>query len=174
MSDKQNEKVSAIRAQELYTSMIGKLNQAGLKSEWKINPSLRFSNSFTFAGQCRYQRETHTCLISLSKNFMENEQAVKDTLAHELVHTMHNCRNHGRNFHVYARKIEKILGDVEIQVRASQEDMDMEALKRRAKYLVRCQSCGHEWYRQRRSKLILHPERYHCGCGGRLDVFLLR
>lgn len=43
-------------------------------------------------------------------------------------------------------------------------------MKRLKAHLVVCDKCGAEYYRSRNSNLTLHPERYHCHCGGSLKL----
>lgn len=38
-----------------------------------------------------------------------------------------------------------------------------------ARYLVVCTRCGAQFRRSRKSRLVEHPERYRCRCGGRLE-----
>ena len=88
-----------------------------------------------------------------------------DTIRHELIH-VHQVQNygkggHGGRFRLFAEKL-----DTHRHCQNFAED--------EAKFKIRCDGCGKEDYRYRRSKVVKHPHRYSCNCGGDLEVTDLR
>lgn len=76
---------------------------------------------------------------------------------------------HTGRWKAYADRVNAACGR-NIRRAAAIEDREIpEELLPKANYLVRCESCGNEYGRQKLSPLISHPERYRCGkCKGKL------
>lgn len=94
-------------------------------------------------------------------------QALRETLAHELLHTCHGCRNHGPRWKGYAGRMNQAYG-YGIRRTGTWEEMGLPDQKP-VKHLLVCRICGQEFPRARASRLIQHPERYRCKCGGPLE-----
>lgn len=105
--------------------------------------------------------------------YVKDSIELKKVLAHELINTFHGCMNHGNKFKLYADLTKKKLG-IDVEVRASKETMEcsgmLDAKKKKAKYTIECQKCGETFYGQRKSNLVLYPEKYLCKCGGNLKI----
>lgn len=111
---------------------------------------------------------------------LEEERILRDTFAHELIHTIDGCMNHSKLFKYYASFVNDELGcrvtstfSVDLYPALSAADkkiLDVRAQRQtKYQYQVQCIDCKMTINRQRKSKLIEHPERYRCGrCGGRL------
>jgi len=91
-------------------------------------------------------------------------------ILHELIHTFPDCWNHGCIFKFYRDAIEYNFG-VKIPY------IDEETLKQfdermsRAKYIIRCTTCGVQSPRFRRCKVVKKPWNYRCPhCGGWLNA----
>ena len=98
-------------------------------------------------GCCKYRDGQYT--IEVARRVAQGpEQSLRETLAHELLHTCYGCRNHGKRWKLYAQRA----GEA-----------------RACRYLLRCTVCGAQFKRFRTSPLVEHPERYRCRCGGRLE-----
>ena len=117
-------------------------------------------------GCCRYQAGRYTIEVAL-RVAQGSERTCRETLAHELLHTCYGCRNHGKRWQSYAQKMNTAYG-YHIRRASTNGQMGLEEGER--PYLVRCDSCGAEYGRFRRSALICHPELYICRCGGRLSL----
>ena len=146
----------------------------------EICPEIRFSKATSWYGQCRQNQVYHGMRykfqISISEYHLQSsERAIRNTLVHELLHTCPGCLNHGPKWKAYAAQIQHQLG-YNIMRTGGDKDKDsaMEAARRekregyQTKYLLVCTQCGQEFARFRKSKLVLHPEKYRCKCGGKI------
>lgn len=113
--------------------------------------------------------------IEISKWVMElNEDIIKNTIIHELIHCMPYCNNHGKVFKQYSKLInEKLgynisrLGNKEADYKKS--NLLYEEKKVNYKYKIVCINCGQIYYRQRYRKNMM--KLYRCGvCRGRLSL----
>lgn len=116
-------------------------------------------------GCCRWSEGKY--IIEVAERVAAGSRArCMETLAHEALHTCWGCRNHGKRWKAYAQRMNAVYG-YEIQRSATNEEMGVEPAKN-AKYVLKCRQCGLEFERFRASKLVLHPEKYRCRCGGKL------
>jgi len=99
-----------------------------------------------------------------------DDQAVKDTIVHELLHTIPGCFKHTGKWKQYANTINRLLPQYKIKRGYSYEEKGLEDLrpKPQCRYILKCLRCGSEIGRQRMSAAVEHPEHYRCKCGGRL------
>lgn len=136
-----------------------------------IDSKLYYMSSISALGKCKNQDGQYK--IYLSRYAMNDEKQIEATLAHELVHTIYGCMNHGVKFKKYAAIVYDRLG-IQVDTRASKEQAEISGITdakiNHAKYVIQCQECGTKIYRQKRSNLVLHPERYRCKCGGILKL----
>lgn len=138
--------------------------------EEKIDKTVGYSSTTTKFGMCKKRNGRFT--IYLSRYALNNTEIVKDTLVHEVIHTLPGADNHGADFKQYASIVNKKLG-YHIKCRGSREEAAASGLEQarreRFKYKLVCQKCGSQILRQRRTKLVQHPEHYRCVCGGAFD-----
>ena len=117
-------------------------------------------------------------VIEISKWVMElDEEIIKNTIMHELIHCMPYCNNHGAEFKRYANYINNKLGYDISRVGNKEEDYKKSNLEykeeKQFKYKIECQKCGYTFYRQRQNKNF--TRKYRCGkCGGRFEVINLK
>ncbi len=102
-----------------------------------------------------------------------DRMVVKNILAHEILHTCYGCYNHGKRWKLYADKMNRAYG-YHITTTTTYEALGLEApeRKRTIHYVIVCQKCGHEFYRQKKSKLVTETNHYRCKCGGRLKCYI--
>ena len=69
-----------------------------------------------------------------------------------------------------AKTVNFLLPQYSIKARTSFEDKGLEDTRPEPvyRYVLKCQDCGTEIRRQKKSAAVEHPERYRCKCGGRL------
>ncbi len=123
-------------------------------------------------GSCR--KTANGFVIELSEFMLAADRFyMKNTLAHEVLHTCRNCQNHGKNWKTYAAAMNEKYG-YQITTTSSYEKMglDKPQQQKKYKYMIQCQSCGQKIYRQRKSKLIMYTRHYRCKCGGKLRCFV--
>ena len=70
-----------------------------------------------------------------------------------------------------AAQVNRLLPQYTIKRTATAEEKGIEAAPRvrESRYMLRCVRCGREFRRERQSRIIQHPERYRCTCGGTLE-----
>lgn len=126
------------------------------------------TRAVTRFGCCVFDRKTGGFRIEVARRVAEGpEEGCRETLAHELLHTCYGCRNHGKRWKGYAAKMNEAYGYA-ITRATTNEALGVKG-GRPYRYLFRCDRCGAEFGRYRASALTRHPERYRCGCGGRLE-----
>jgi predicted SprT family Zn-dependent metalloprotease len=124
----------------------------------------------------RAVRRFGCCIVKDNKFYIEissklldaPEQMRKQTLAHEILHTCPGCKNHGNRWKQYAQKMNSAYG-YNISRATTHEQLGIDDTVS-YRYLLKCQNCGAEIKRMRRSKLTDHPELYRCKCGGKLNL----
>ncbi|QIB67914.1 SprT family zinc-dependent metalloprotease [Aminipila butyrica] len=113
--------------------------------------------------------------IELSYRLLDcGEKAIKQTLAHEVLHTCPNCDNHGALWKKYAACMNKNYGyhikrtDTAENL-GIQEDPQLKRPPLKETYILLCKNCGSRISRSRMSSVVKHPSRYRCRCGGKLE-----
>lgn len=103
--------------------------------------------------------------------FSYSHQEIKNTIAHELIHTCYGCFNHGKRFKYYCGKINK----TEYNVTTTYKGNEINLALTEAKYVVECENCNIKIYRMKKTKLITNTDLYRCSkCRGKLKVFSLK
>lgn len=125
--------------------------------EWTVSSRARRR-----AGACRWDRETATATITLSRRAYSayDRERFEAVVRHELIHAWEFQRfgesGHGERFRERAAAL-----DVPRHCDAFAEP----------RYVLRCLDCGWEARRHRASKPVRVPDRYRCGeCGGEYEV----
>lgn len=83
-----------------------------------------------------------------------NDDIIKNTIIHELIHCIPNCNNHGADFKKYAKVINQELGYKISRLGNKEEDYKKSNIKFyeekiKYKYKIICEKCGQIYYRQR-------------------------
>ena len=111
--------------------------------------------------------------ISISETLLQDDvddQAVKNTIAHELLHTVDGCMNHGRYWHKLAGLVNQRCPGYNVKGRTSAEEKGIQI---QYKYLLRCTGCGATAGRHKKSRFVEHFDRYICSkCGGKFERIL--
>jgi len=114
--------------------------------------------------------------IEISKWVMDlNEDIIKNTIMHEIIHCFPYCNNHGKEFKNYANIINKELGYNISRIGDKESDYKNSNLEyakeNNYKYKIECQNCSQVFFRQRYSKNFVN--KYRCGkCGGEFKVYI--
>lgn len=152
----------------LLAAVISEAKQAAIPVSDRIVPAVKVnSRAKTRFGCCRRAGDDYTIEISAFL-FHAGEKAVRQTLAHEILHTCPSCSNHGTLWRHWAAVMNRRYG-YGIRRTDSPEHLGIPD-ERPVRWLVVCQRCGKEIPRMKRSPLVQHPERYRCSCGGTLTV----
>ncbi len=121
----------------------------------------------------RYEKfELHNIEISPWVMQLEDD-IIKNTIIHELIHCLPYCNNHGEIFKKYAKIFnEKFVYDIS-RVGNKKKDFEKSNIEfnenENYKYKIICKKCGQEFFRQRLNKDFLR--KYRCGkCGGKFSI----
>jgi predicted SprT family Zn-dependent metalloprotease len=123
-------------------------------------------------GQCSKRGDKYFIQIS-SYTITEDLKVVRETLAHEILHTAKDCMNHGEMWKRYANKMNRIYGyDITRAKNIASFGITKPTVNHLTNYTLKCQgTCGQVIHRHRKSKLITHTHLFRCAkCGGKLLV----
>ena len=151
----------------LLRQVLGQARALGIPYSPGISPRVRVNRrAKTRFGCCI--KEGFAFQIEVAEKLLYGPEAsLRQTLAHEILHTCPGCVNHGKTWKTYARQMNQAYG-YHISRTSTCGELAVEETAR-PKYLVVCSVCGAEFWRLRASRLIRQPERYRCRCGGRLE-----
>ena len=119
-------------------------------------------------GQCRrlpngsYEININVDIVS------QSDEGTLNTVIHELLHTVKGCHGHGEQWQRYANRINNRYG-IDIKRTSTSEEKGVERVitKPEYKYILQCSHCNQTIRRQKRSRIVDHPEYFKCGlCGG--------
>lgn len=107
--------------------------------------------------------------IEISKWVMElNDDIIKNTIMHEIIHCFPYCNGHGSEFKKYAKYINQKLGYNISRLGNKNEDLkksNIQEQKEKFNYKIECSKCGYNFLRKRMNKNFLR--KYRCGICGR-------
>lgn len=111
--------------------------------------------------------------IRISKWTMNlNDEIIKNTIMHELIHCLPYALNHGAEFKKYASYINQKLGYNISRLGNKKEDYiksNLEYVESDYKYTIICKNCGKVYKRKRLAKNFI--SKYRCSaCLGRLEI----
>ena len=115
--------------------------------------------------------------IEISKWVLELEDnIIKNTIMHELIHCIPYCNNHGAEFKKYANLINTNYNYDVSRVGDKKKDFEKSNIEyketKNYNYKIICKGCKQEFYRQRLNKNF--TKRYKCGkCSGKFEVIKL-
>lgn len=122
-----------------------------------------------------YYRKYNKHHIEISKWLIDlNDEIIKNTIMHEIIHCFPDCNNHGKTFKMYAKIINQKLGYDISRLGNKEEDYKKSNLEynqenTKFKYKIVCEKCGLIYYRQRLFKNF--EKKYRCGkCRGKLRI----
>lgn len=103
-----------------------------------------------------------------------DEHKVRTVIAHEVLHTCKNCRDHGSLWKEYASRMKDAYG-YDIKRVSSFEELGLEdylpdGTNDNIKYIIKCNKCGKEYPRQRFTCVMQKINAYRCQCGGKLTL----
>lgn len=100
-----------------------------------------------------------------------NDEIIKNTIMHEIIHCFPYCNNHGKQFKMYAKYINEKLGYNITRLGNKKQDYEnsnVQYQEKEYKYIIKCTNCGKLFYRNRLAKNFFR--KYRCQCGGRLKL----
>ena len=115
--------------------------------------------------------------IEISKWVLELEDnIIKNTIMHELIHCIPYCNNHGTEFKKYAYIVNSNYGYDISRVGNKKKDFEKSNIEyneiEKYNYKIICKGCKQEFYRQRLNKNF--TRKFRCDkCGGRFEIVKL-
>lgn len=105
-----------------------------------------------------------------------DDDIIKNTIMHELIHCMPYCNNHGKQFKIYANVLNKKYGYNISRTGNKKEDFKKSNIefkeKNNYKYKITCKGCRQEFFRQRITKGF--TRKYKCAiCGDRFEITVI-
>lgn len=154
-----------IRLNKLMNDIIADFREAGIEvgSISHICVNARLRRAWGQCCRCRTDMGTEYFYIEISTMTLNSER-LRDVVAHEILHTVSGCFNHGVEFLALAGLMKSHGYQIDVADSAPEMGMDAESIY---KYIVRCEN-GHNFYRHRMCDLVKTPCRYRCGCGANL------
>lgn len=127
-----------------------------------------------------YYKKFNNHHIEISKWLMDlNDEIIKNTIIHELIHCMPGCNDHGKEFKEIAKLINNKLGYNITRVGNKREDyIKSNAYEKfddivKFRYEIICDKCGQKYFRQRLAKNF--TRKYLCGiCKGKFRVINIK
>lgn len=141
-----------------------------LKIQYSTN--IRWNVSDTFIrkwGQCE-KRPDGTFVITVASRLLQDgvdDDALKTTIMHELLHTVDGCYNHGAKWKALAEDVHEHYG-YKIKRTADFKDEGVEEIE--PKFIIQCKKCGVQVKRYKNSRAIQRYYQYKCAnCGGSFE-----
>ena len=115
-----------------------------------INPRFRHK-----LGCCSLDKKTLFYKIQISKVFMEIcPDKIKNTMMHELIHSVNGCMNHGPNFQHLAALVNRKFGyNVKTHSDVPEYSKYLNETKH-YRYKLMCNTCRKEWLYEKAGKLV--------------------
>ena len=167
--------VTKREAQKIFEEVFDRMVDSGL-FEIPVNSidrELHFNKRTTALGLCKHRwisgKFFH--VIELSEYAMEDRGSIKNTLAHEMIHTMPGCQNHKATFKRNAILCKQLGYDVttratHAEAKASGITDAYKAKRKRidasSKYAIACPECGMTWRYKTLCKAVKNPGVYRC------------
>ena len=167
--------ISKREAQKLFEEVFDNMVSSGLFEipVNNIDRKLHFNKRTTALGLCKHRwiSGKYCHIIELSEYAMEDRDSVKNTLAHEMIHTMPGCQNHKWNFKRNASLCRQLGYDVTTRATRAEAkasgitDAYLEKRKRvdvSSRYAIACPECGATWKYKTLCKAVKNPGMYRC------------
>ena len=106
-----------------------------------------------------------------------DDEIIKNTIIHEIIHCLPDCNNHGNEFKKYAQYINETLGYNISRVGNKKEDYLKSNIEYKEKeqfnYHIQCTNCGQSFYRKRLKRNFI--KKYRCGkCESSFEIHKLK
>lgn len=97
------------------------------------------------------------------------ESLIRNTIAHEILHSCDGCMNHGAKWHRFATIMNQKYGyDIQTYVTKEEQAIRNEVEPVKYKYNFKCNKCGATVGKHKKCRFTEHTSLYWCSkCGGR-------
>lgn len=132
-------------------------------ASWKVN-----TRAASRWGLCSYRPRDKRYSIQIASVLLEDnapENALKETILHELIHAVDGCLDHGEKWTRLVMKVNRAYG-YNIQACDSYEEKGFteNPFASHYKYTIKCQECDREWNYMRMCKIITACEQGRVKC----------
>lgn len=176
------------KLKNLYNECIKELNSIGIEFNGKdisikictkskrrygcCRPEITKKNN-VFEKKCRKINDFDKYTIEISDWVLQlDDDTIKNTIIHELIHCLPDCNNHGTYFKRYAQYINDELGYNISRLGNKKKDFLKNNIEYKEEkeynYKITCEKCGNVFYRERIGKDF--EKKYRCTCLGKLKV----
>ncbi|CRH92175.1 SprT-like family protein [Peptoniphilus asaccharolyticus DSM 20463] len=155
-------------ADETLLKVKSEIEQLGIQVG-KIKPSVKLTSNKTTLGTCNKLNNSDFDFEIRITKYIANEQALKNTIAHEILHSVKGCFNHQKKWKAMAEKVNSKYGYNITRLG------DISEANVKPKYIVVCKNCGLEYKYFKKGKVIKYLEanskNIKCGkCRGELEL----
>jgi predicted SprT family Zn-dependent metalloprotease len=163
---------------QLLQQVIEEASALGIPVSRHISPSLHINKrtKARFGGCKKVKGFVHfTYQIEISEVLLGAEaSAIKEIIAHEVLHSCPSSMNHGIAWRKYCQQMENGYG-YKLERTSSYEKLGIDDPRgfKNYRYMIECNRCGQKIYRQRKSPLSESTNKYRCRCGGKLNCVSL-
>ena len=161
------------RAEALLKRAISEAKASGIPVSKRLSTQIR-KNTRAKKRLAACKKKGKDFYIEINEKLLSgkiSEEKIREILAHEVLHTCRGCFDHGEKWKAYARRMNEDWG-YHISRTARFEDLGLKEpeTKEPFRYIIRCEKCGKEIKRRRRSRLVTRTRDYRCLCGGKLRL----
>ncbi len=167
------------KLENLYKECIEELKSIIIEPQKNRKINIKINTRSKKRYGCCKKLSKDSYIIEISEWVMDlNEDIIKNTIIHELIHCMPRCNNHGEIFKKYAKNINENLGYNITRVGNKEKDFNKSNLEYKEKeikynYKIICENCNYSFFRQRVRKNF--TKKYRCGkCGGKFEIIKLQ
>lgn len=164
---------------KIFEQCIGELKSINIDVQKNKTIEIKINTRSKKRYGCCKKLSKDNYVIEISEWVMDlNEDIIKNTIIHELIHCMPKCNNHGDYFKKYATIINEKLGYNISRTGNKEKDFSKSNLEYvetpvKFKYRIVCENCNYNFLRQRVRKYF--TRKYRCGkCGGKFKILKLR
>lgn len=106
---------------------------------------------------CSYEIKISSRLL----NDSVDDNAVKNTIIHEILHTCENCLNHGNTWKIQAEKVNREYPQYNIKRTTSFSEKGISE-NDEYKYIIECSTCHRKWRYRKKTKVVNMHEFLKC------------
>lgn len=135
----------------------------------KVFVNTRAKSRWGRCSRTRGYNGTYTYTIQVSDRLLQDDlddMALKDTLAHELIHTVKGCMNHGPEWKKWGDKLSVYGYNIKRCTSSEEKGISREEIITQYKYEVICNGCDKRFYYNRKTNALksIMSNRGTCYC----------
>ena len=153
---------------KLYKECLKELDDINIKYGKIV--SISSNNRLTRTwGRCKRfatysQGEEYTFTIEISSRLLKDnvsDDATKNTIIHEILHTCKNCQNHGMQWQKMAEEVNKHYPKYNIKRTTSHTEKGISE-EDEYKYVIECNLCHRKWKYRRKTRVVEQCKNIEC------------